>query len=60
MNFYYGMLLSKTFIKFLDYWADWISILEQLDALLSIVLSQWVPKLTKQLYISANCLGSIF
>lgn len=49
MNFYYGILLSKTFIKFLDYCADWISILEDEEVLLSIVLSQCAPKFIKQL-----------
>ena len=55
-----GKLLSRTFIKFLDSWTDWISFLEVYSVSSSINRSQFVPKFTRQFSISISCLGSIF
>lgn len=59
INFYYGMLFNNTFIKFRDYWADWMSEV-QFEPPFSIVLSQWAPKFTRQFSISESCFGSMF
>jgi len=60
INFYYGMLFSRLFIKALDYWIEEISCAYVFSYLLIMILSQWEPRFIRQFYTFPKVYGSIF